>query len=138
MCVAHAKADSVIMYGRNHRYGALHMLLHLRCIKSECVYCVVLPSFLAQLVCCSRCVSTGALLHHTVKVTLLQSVCHYIQTCAHKLLCCHVLRCRVWCCAVLCCFARFCQQCGVLHPLEDFDGQRKSCRVQLDKHNLRR
>lgn len=33
---------------------------------------------------------------------------------------------------------RFCQQCGVLHPIEDFDGQRKSCRVQLDKHNLRR
>ncbi|WIA39779.1 hypothetical protein OEZ86_005834 [Tetradesmus obliquus] len=33
---------------------------------------------------------------------------------------------------------RFCQQCGIMHPLPDFDGSRKSCRVQLDRHNLRR
>eukprot|EP00775_Hariotina_reticulata_P009358 gene9358-9521_t len=33
---------------------------------------------------------------------------------------------------------RFCQQCGIMHPLADFDGTRKSCRVQLDRHNLRR
>jgi len=25
-----------------------------------------------------------------------------------------------------------------MHAIEDFDGARKSCRVQLDKHNLRR
>jgi len=33
---------------------------------------------------------------------------------------------------------RFCQQCGRFHPLVAFDGARKSCREQLDKHNARR
>lgn len=33
---------------------------------------------------------------------------------------------------------RFCQRCGVSHPLAEFDGQRKSCRKQLEKHNARR
>ncbi len=33
---------------------------------------------------------------------------------------------------------RFCQQCGRLHDLSAFDGARKSCRDQLNKHNARR
>ncbi|KAK2075814.1 hypothetical protein QBZ16_001555 [Prototheca wickerhamii] len=33
---------------------------------------------------------------------------------------------------------RFCQRCGLAHPLADFDGQRRSCRKQLEKHNARR
>ncbi|KAG1672795.1 hypothetical protein FOA52_002783 [Chlamydomonas sp. UWO 241] len=33
---------------------------------------------------------------------------------------------------------RFCQQCGRFHPLAAFDGARKSCREQLNKHNARR
>lgn len=33
---------------------------------------------------------------------------------------------------------RFCQQCGKFHPVEDFDGDKRSCRARLDKHNARR
>lgn len=33
---------------------------------------------------------------------------------------------------------RFCQQCGRFHDLSAFDGNRKSCREQLSKHNARR
>ncbi|GIL93032.1 hypothetical protein Vretimale_19071 [Volvox reticuliferus] len=33
---------------------------------------------------------------------------------------------------------RFCQQCGRFHDLTAFDGNRKSCRDQLSKHNARR
>lgn len=33
---------------------------------------------------------------------------------------------------------RFCQQCGKFHPVEDFDGDKRSCRERLDKHNARR
>ncbi|KXZ54384.1 hypothetical protein GPECTOR_5g462 [Gonium pectorale] len=33
---------------------------------------------------------------------------------------------------------RFCQQCGRFHDLTAFDGNRKSCREQLSKHNARR
>eukprot|EP00879_Flechtneria_rotunda_P009711 GHRR01010160.1.p1 GENE.GHRR01010160.1~~GHRR01010160.1.p1 ORF type:complete len:714 (+),score=337.22 GHRR01010160.1:258-2144(+) len=33
---------------------------------------------------------------------------------------------------------RFCQQCGRFHDLAAFDGNRKSCREQLQKHNARR
>jgi hypothetical protein len=33
---------------------------------------------------------------------------------------------------------RFCQQCGRFHDLSAFDGNRKSCREQLNKHNARR
>lgn len=33
---------------------------------------------------------------------------------------------------------RFCQQCGRFHLLSDFDGGKRSCRVRLAKHNLRR
>lgn len=33
---------------------------------------------------------------------------------------------------------RFCQQCGRFHDLNAFDGNRKSCREQLSKHNARR
>lgn len=33
---------------------------------------------------------------------------------------------------------RFCQQCGRFHDLSAFDGNRKSCRDQLSKHNARR
>ena len=36
------------------------------------------------------------------------------------------------------CLQRFCQQCGRFHPLSAFEGLRKSCRDQLDKHNARR
>ncbi len=34
--------------------------------------------------------------------------------------------------------ARFCQRCGVSHPLGDFEGVKRSCRKQLEKHNSRR
>lgn len=34
--------------------------------------------------------------------------------------------------------SRFCQRCGLSHPLTDFDGLRKSCRASLEKHNNRR
>lgn len=34
--------------------------------------------------------------------------------------------------------SRFCQRCGLSHPLEEFDGKRKSCRKALEKHNNRR
>mmetsp|Transcript_33201 Transcript_33201/g.94048 ORF Transcript_33201/g.94048 Transcript_33201/m.94048 type:complete len:653 (-) Transcript_33201:533-2491(-) len=33
---------------------------------------------------------------------------------------------------------RFCQQCGRFHPMDDFDGDKRSCRSRLDKHNKRR
>ncbi|GAB4821354.1 hypothetical protein N2152v2_008400 [Parachlorella kessleri] len=33
---------------------------------------------------------------------------------------------------------RFCQQCGKFQPLDDFEGDRKSCRDSLVKHNMRR
>ncbi|KAL4432422.1 hypothetical protein ABPG77_001721 [Micractinium sp. CCAP 211/92] len=33
---------------------------------------------------------------------------------------------------------RFCQQCGKFQPLEDFDGDKRSCRARLEKHNARR
>ncbi|KAL4859578.1 Teosinte glume architecture 1 [Chlorella vulgaris] len=33
---------------------------------------------------------------------------------------------------------RFCQQCGKFQPLGDFDGEKRSCRARLDKHNARR
>ncbi|KAL4430673.1 hypothetical protein ABPG75_005929 [Micractinium tetrahymenae] len=33
---------------------------------------------------------------------------------------------------------RFCQQCGKFQPLEDFDGDKRSCRARLQKHNARR
>ncbi len=29
-------------------------------------------------------------------------------------------------------------QCGKFQPLEDFDGDKRSCRARLDKHNARR
>ena len=34
--------------------------------------------------------------------------------------------------------SRFCQRCGLSHPLTEFDGKRKSCRKALEKHNNRR
>jgi hypothetical protein len=34
--------------------------------------------------------------------------------------------------------SRFCQRCGFAHPIIDFEGQRKSCKTSLEKHNLRR
>ncbi|KAI7841238.1 hypothetical protein COHA_005075 [Chlorella ohadii] len=33
---------------------------------------------------------------------------------------------------------RFCQQCGRFQLLSDFEGDRRSCRLKLDKHNARR
>lgn len=33
---------------------------------------------------------------------------------------------------------RFCQQCGRFHNLADFDGDKRSCRARLVKHNARR
>eukprot|EP00897_Mesotaenium_endlicherianum_P007163 jgi/Mesen1/6475/ME000330S05498 len=33
---------------------------------------------------------------------------------------------------------RFCQQCSRFHQLREFDGDRRSCRVQLEGHNRRR
>lgn len=32
---------------------------------------------------------------------------------------------------------RFCQQCSYLHPLEEFDGNKRSCREKLQRHALR-
>ncbi len=32
---------------------------------------------------------------------------------------------------------RFCQKCGKTHPLEEFEGLKRSCRVGLQRHNLR-
>lgn len=34
--------------------------------------------------------------------------------------------------------ARVAPQCGKFQPLEDFDGDKRSCRARLDKHNARR
>lgn len=34
--------------------------------------------------------------------------------------------------------SRFCQRCGFAHPIVDFEGQRKSCKASLEKHNMRR
>ena len=33
---------------------------------------------------------------------------------------------------------RFCQQCGRCHELSEFEGNQRSCRAQLDRHNARR
>eukprot|EP00951_Prasinocladus_malaysianus_P027211 scaffold243480_cov44-Prasinocladus_malaysianus.AAC.1 len=33
---------------------------------------------------------------------------------------------------------RFCQQCSCLHPVQEFDGKKRSCRAQLNKHKARR
>ncbi|GLC72495.1 hypothetical protein PLESTF_001253700 [Pleodorina starrii] len=33
---------------------------------------------------------------------------------------------------------RFCQQCGRFHHLSEFDGNRRSCRTMLARHNMRR
>jgi hypothetical protein len=33
---------------------------------------------------------------------------------------------------------RFCQQCGKFHNIGDFDGDKRSCRSRLEKHNVRR
>ncbi|KAL6785170.1 hypothetical protein ACKKBG_A02735 [Auxenochlorella protothecoides x Auxenochlorella symbiontica] len=33
---------------------------------------------------------------------------------------------------------RFCQRCGVGHPVEDFSGAKRSCKKALDRHNQRR
>ena len=33
---------------------------------------------------------------------------------------------------------RFCQRCGLAHPLADFDGAKRSCRKKLENHNARR
>ncbi|KAI7836173.1 hypothetical protein COHA_009940 [Chlorella ohadii] len=33
---------------------------------------------------------------------------------------------------------RFCQQCGRFQPLGEFDGEKRSCRVRLQRHNARR
>lgn len=33
---------------------------------------------------------------------------------------------------------RFCQQCGRFHNLAEFDGDKRSCRARLLKHNARR
>ena len=32
---------------------------------------------------------------------------------------------------------RFCQQCGRCHELSEFEGNQRSCRAQLDRHNAR-
>ena len=32
---------------------------------------------------------------------------------------------------------RYCQQCVKLHPISDFDGNKKGCRRRLAGHNLR-
>lgn len=34
--------------------------------------------------------------------------------------------------------SRFCQRCGFAHAIVDFEGQRKSCKTSLEKHNIRR
>ena len=33
---------------------------------------------------------------------------------------------------------RFCQQCGRFHHLVEFDGEKRSCRARLQRHNARR
>lgn len=33
---------------------------------------------------------------------------------------------------------RFCQQCGRFHDLTSFDGDKRSCRARLQRHNARR
>ena len=33
---------------------------------------------------------------------------------------------------------RFCQQCSCLHPVSNFDGKKRSCRMQLTKHKIKR
>ena len=33
---------------------------------------------------------------------------------------------------------RFCQQCGRFHLLTEYDGDKRSCRARLEKHNARR
>ena len=33
---------------------------------------------------------------------------------------------------------RFCQQCGRFHELSEFDGDKRSCRARLQRHNARR
>lgn len=33
---------------------------------------------------------------------------------------------------------RFCQQCGKFHDVSEFDGDKRSCRARLDRHNARR
>lgn len=33
---------------------------------------------------------------------------------------------------------RFCQQCGRFHDLTEFDGDKRSCRARLQRHNARR
>ena len=32
---------------------------------------------------------------------------------------------------------RFCQKCGKFHPLDDFDGMRRSCRAGLERHKMK-
>ena len=32
---------------------------------------------------------------------------------------------------------RFCQKCGKVHPLAEFEGLKRSCRVGLERHNIR-
>jgi len=34
--------------------------------------------------------------------------------------------------------SRFCQQCGKFHPLDEFQGDKRSCKSRLDRHNARR
>ena len=34
--------------------------------------------------------------------------------------------------------SRFCQQCGKFHPLSEFQGDKRSCKSRLDRHNARR
>lgn len=45
---------------------------------------------------------------------------------------------RAECFAKLGAVVRFCQRCGVSHPLGDFEGLKRSCRKQLERHNERR
>ena len=33
---------------------------------------------------------------------------------------------------------RFCQQCGRFHDMSEFDGDKRSCRARLERHNARR
>lgn len=77
--------------------------------------------------------------------------CHLIPICALLTHCAEICR-AVLCCAVQICEyhlkatsilkdgipQRFCQQCGRFHPLEAFDGTRRSCRAMLQRHNARR
>ena len=34
--------------------------------------------------------------------------------------------------------SRFCQRCGQFHDIEEFDGEKRSCRKKLELHNERR